>query len=265
MCPPVITPGEFFVCTADIPRGSDVQFMLEMEDDIDWMDEITETGWMEVPQQWMHIPGGPLKVNSWNKTAPGLLDAPASPYTEDNYIISSTYFQYQANLTAIEYVPVTKGKLLIDILAARCPPMKNATGVIVETWWCPLTGACEEFCYSALQFQNDWYSEWGAEWECKGDTLDFCTLEGMCNYKASCPLSPTFVFGGSSVLPHAPKNITSLDETESVMAQWDYKINKTFEVTVTTAQLWKLQTLDIWRSFFYDPEREQWRKDHKER
>ena len=26
VCPPVVTPGEFFVCTADIPRGSGVRF-----------------------------------------------------------------------------------------------------------------------------------------------------------------------------------------------------------------------------------------------
>ena len=64
----MVTPGEFFVCTADIPRGSGVrscriifievylmfskvEFMLDMYDDIDWMDEPTETGWMPAPEQ----------------------------------------------------------------------------------------------------------------------------------------------------------------------------------------------------------------------
>ena len=30
VCPPVVAPGQFFVCTADIPRGSDLHFMMEM-------------------------------------------------------------------------------------------------------------------------------------------------------------------------------------------------------------------------------------------
>ena len=30
VCPPVVTPGEFFVCTADIPQGSDLIFSLVM-------------------------------------------------------------------------------------------------------------------------------------------------------------------------------------------------------------------------------------------
>ena len=130
----------------------------------------------------MHIPGGPLKTKAWNKTAPGILDNPSSPYTEDNYIIRSTYFKYQGNLSAIEYIPISTGKLFVDILTPRCPQKKNAVGEIVDTVWCPLTGACEEFCYSSLQFQPDWTSEWGPEWNCPGSNLDFCSLEGMCNY-----------------------------------------------------------------------------------
>ena len=31
--------------------ASQVEFMLEMYDDIDWMDEPTETGWMPAPEQ----------------------------------------------------------------------------------------------------------------------------------------------------------------------------------------------------------------------
>jgi hypothetical protein len=214
----------------------------------------------------MHIPGGPLKTRSWNKTVPGILDSPSSPYTEDNYIVRSTYFQYQANLTAIEYVPVTAGKLFIDVVTPRCPPTKSAEGKIVPTDWCPLTGACEEFCYSALQFQNDWTSEWGPEWECKGKNLDFCSLEGMCNYQDVCPFSPTFEFGGKSLKPKSAMTLTeTFDPSVTATAQWDYKINQTFEITVTSAQLWSLQTLDIQKSFFYDPEREQHRKTHEER
>ena len=181
--------------------------------------------------QWMNIPGGPLKIQSWNRTAPGILDTPSSPYTEDNYIVRSTYFKYQGNLSAIEYIPISVGKLFVDILTPRCPQKKNALGEIVETVWCPLTGACEESCYSSLQFQPDWQSEWGSEWNCPGANLDFCSLEGMCNYDNVCPFSPTFEFGGSSLLPHAPKTLAPLDDPQQlVTVQWDYKINMTFEV-----------------------------------
>ena len=88
VCPPVITPGEFFVCTADIPRGSDVTFELEMVDDLNSTMK-TNSGWLKAPQQWFHIPGGPLKTQSWNST----IEPPTPPYTRDNYIIQSTYFQ----------------------------------------------------------------------------------------------------------------------------------------------------------------------------
>ena len=109
--------------------------------------------------------------------------------------------------------------------------VNGAFGEIVETVWCPLTGACEESCYSSLQFQPDWQSEWGPEWNCPGANLDFCTLEGMCNYDNVRPFSPTFEFGGSSLLPHGPKTLAPLEDPDQlVTVQWDYKINMTFEV-----------------------------------
>ena len=36
-------------------------------------------------------------------------------YQNSNYIIQSTYFQYMANISAIEYVPATTGDLIIDV------------------------------------------------------------------------------------------------------------------------------------------------------
>ena len=30
VCPPVVAPGEFFVCTADVPRGSSLDIRVEM-------------------------------------------------------------------------------------------------------------------------------------------------------------------------------------------------------------------------------------------
>ena len=100
-----MTPGEFFVCTADIPRGSDVTFQLEMTDDLQPSMK-TSTGWLSAPAQWLYIPGGPLKTASWNST---LND------TRKSRIIQSSYFKYLANLTAIEYIPRTTGDLIIDV------------------------------------------------------------------------------------------------------------------------------------------------------
>ena len=65
VCPPVVTPGQFFVCTADIPRGSDTLFSLVMTDDLD-SSMVTNTSWLAAPEQWFHIPGQPLKTASWN-------------------------------------------------------------------------------------------------------------------------------------------------------------------------------------------------------
>ena len=105
VCPPVVTPGQFFVCTADIPRGSDVLFSLVMTDDLDTTMK-TDTGWLETPQQWLRIPGRPMKTASWNNTLTEM---------STSRIIKSSYFKYLANLTAIEYIPNSAGDLYIDV------------------------------------------------------------------------------------------------------------------------------------------------------
>ena len=268
VCPPVVTPGEYFVCTADIPRGSDLIFSLDMTDDLNSTLK-TESGWLSAPDPFLHIAGGPLKSLSWNKTKEHLLD-PATPTDTDNYILRSTQFSYQANLTGIEYVAATKGTFLVDILKPSCPPRLDPVTkeILEEVFWCPITGACESNCYSELQMAKDWETEWGAEWLCRGN--DFCSLEGMCNWPDACALSPSGEFGGISILPHAPKNITDLsDNIETAgnvaYAAWRYKINQTFEITVLEADLWKPQFFEIVKEYYYDPEREQDRKNHIER
>ena len=37
VCPPVVAPGEFFVCTADVPRGSSLDIRVEMVMGSDYM------------------------------------------------------------------------------------------------------------------------------------------------------------------------------------------------------------------------------------
>ena len=36
-------------------------------------------------------------------------------------------------------------------------------------------------------------TEWGPEWSCPAN-MDFCALEGMCNFKDSCPISPSGMY-----------------------------------------------------------------------
>ena len=81
VCPPVVAPGEFFVCTADVPRGSSLDIRVEMVMEslmldifviyqyihrsikkyitfIQFDDEKnktdTDTGWMPVPEMVAH-------------------------------------------------------------------------------------------------------------------------------------------------------------------------------------------------------------------
>ena len=124
-------------------------------------------------------------------------------------------------------------------------------------------------------------TEWGPEWTCKGAGLDFCSLEGMCNYPDSCALDPSGEFGGMSVTPHTPKTVADMNNGDIVEAAWLYKsvspplspppphaprrINQTYSVTVTASQLWQPGRVTIPREYFYDREREQDRKTHTER
>ena len=49
--------------------SSQVELMLEMYDDIDWMDEPTETGWMPAPEQ-VGTDSAPLQGGlKWSATA----------------------------------------------------------------------------------------------------------------------------------------------------------------------------------------------------
>ena len=104
---------------------------------------------IDVPEQWLHVPGGPLKTQSYNKTMVDTFD--------QDYVLQSTYFRYMANVSMIEYVPARAGRLLVDLVHPLCPWIKNDDDLWVESAWCPLTGACEQFCISSLEMQPDWW------------------------------------------------------------------------------------------------------------
>ena len=152
VCPPVVTPGEFFVCTADIPQGSDLTFSLKMVDDLD-ATMVTDSGTMNVPEQFLHIPGGPLKTASYNLTY-----SEGEDMCSKTYIIQSTYFQYYTNLSGIYYVPATAGDILFEIVTPECPLRKDSYGSLVPTYWCPISQSCEQYCFSFLEGQEERYN-----------------------------------------------------------------------------------------------------------
>ena len=64
---------------------------------------------------------------------------------------------------------------------------------------------------------------WGSEWICASTKLEFCSLEGMCNYPESCPLSEAGEFGGNSWPPSGRKELTDDITAETVNATWNYQ------------------------------------------
>ena len=46
--------------------------------------------------------------------------------------------------------------LLVQIVTQACPKRKDPIdGSLVETYWCPISGSCEQYCFSYLEMQED--------------------------------------------------------------------------------------------------------------
>ena len=56
-CPHTVLPGDYFYCTADIPRGFDLKVEVEMVDDVISGDPDIQSPIMEVPELIASIPG----------------------------------------------------------------------------------------------------------------------------------------------------------------------------------------------------------------
>ena len=57
------------------------------------------------------MPGGPLIYGSYNDSAQF---TSAEEHT-NGFVLMSTHFKNKANITAIEFVPMTTGKLVIEV------------------------------------------------------------------------------------------------------------------------------------------------------
>ena len=97
--------------TVNICSGSDLIFSLVMKDDL-IPSMTTDSGWLNAPEQFSHIPGGPLKTKSYNLTLEP--DDMKSGSTKA-YVVQSTYFGYSTNLTGIFYVPDAAGEILFEV------------------------------------------------------------------------------------------------------------------------------------------------------
>ena len=44
----------------------------------------------------------------------------------------------------------------VQIVTPACPKRKDPIdGSLVETYWCPISGSCEQYCFSYLEMQED--------------------------------------------------------------------------------------------------------------
>ena len=109
-------------------------------------------------------------------------------------------------------------------MTPACPKRKDPIdGSLVETYWCPISGSCEQYCFSYLEMQEDKTTLWGPEWLCASSKLEFCALEGMCNYPESCPLSTAGEFGGASWPPGPQRKLTDDVSGDEEDIKWTYQ------------------------------------------
>ena len=63
--------------------------------------------------RWTTIPGGPLIYGSYNDSAEFTSEG---EHTDNKgFVLMSTNFKNKANITAIEFVPMNSGKLIIEV------------------------------------------------------------------------------------------------------------------------------------------------------
>eukprot|EP00095_Tigriopus_kingsejongensis_P009159 maker-scaffold798_size95657-snap-gene-0.31 protein:Tk09159 transcript:maker-scaffold798_size95657-snap-gene-0.31-mRNA-1 annotation:"zgc:103474 protein" len=123
---------------------------------------------MAVPDSWTQVPGFPIASQSYNATTSG-------SNTSLSYVLPSSYFESIANISQIEFVPLTTGQLMIDIVSPVCDSGLS---------WCALIRACTASCATHLESQN----MFDAQHTCQpGSGVAFCSVESTCNAELTCP------------------------------------------------------------------------------
>ena len=72
---------------------------------------IQNINWPCIIDRWTNIPGGPLVYGSYNDSA----QFTSEDEQAKGFVLMSSYFENKANITAIEFVPMTAGQLVIEV------------------------------------------------------------------------------------------------------------------------------------------------------
>ena len=70
-----------------------------------------------IVDRWTSIPGGPLIYGSYNDSA----EFTSEDEQAKGFVLMSSYFENKANITAIEFVPMTAGQLVIEVCEIQWP------------------------------------------------------------------------------------------------------------------------------------------------
>ena len=77
------------------------------------------------PDSFHRMPGGALRYKSYNNS--NVFNTVASGYTA--FVLNQSYFQNVANITTIEFVPMSKGSLIIEVINFDGSLNINKTGL----------------------------------------------------------------------------------------------------------------------------------------
>ena len=177
-CPDVINPGNFFECRMDVPKGNLLKAHVQMIDDVKLKQgsaNQTMTTNVNIPDKWWDVPGNPIYYGAYNTSQAFTSKGEES----DAFVLMSSHFKNPANISWIEFVPMSKGLIHIDLVEAVCPSDKA---------WCPMTAMCENECVASFQAKPT--SE--ADQTCPANdhfcagltTTSFLFLLALCNEKS---------------------------------------------------------------------------------
>ncbi len=119
-CPDVVSPGEYFSCHIDAPRGSGLNATVEMTDDVSGGAPAT-FGPVVLGDYWSDIPGGEHAFASYaggGHTADTSVNSLQT--AGKGYVLLESYFGTTGNVSQVEFVPVTTGKITIELVTPVC-------------------------------------------------------------------------------------------------------------------------------------------------
>ena len=131
---------------------------------------------------WMDYPGGNIRFASYNSTCNKALCSDVSK----GYVLPLTYFGNVANISALEFLPVSTGSITIELVRPQCleAPL---------TKWCTLTKKCEKNCVTDFESKTKKFDDLGEFidfYTCENKE-EYCSAEETCSKQLKCPTSIT--------------------------------------------------------------------------